>query len=111
MWGLGSYWWWTTNAWLIALVISRGALGTLFPAAVARIYPKEKIKALARNQTWRDVGAAVVPLAAGVRLAFIGPELMHIIVAFAFYFCGHNVCPVSGVGFDYSICKLNSYCR
>jgi DHA1 family inner membrane transport protein len=70
----------------IFLVISRGALGTLFPAAVARIYPKEKIKALARNQTWRDVGAAVGPLAAGACLAFSGPEIMHIIVAFAFIF-------------------------
>lgn len=70
----------------IALVISRGALGTLFPAAVARIYPEEKIKALARNQTWRDVGAAAGPLAAGACLAFIEPEIMHIIVALAFIF-------------------------
>ena len=70
----------------IALVISRGALGTLFPAAVARIYPEEKIKALARNQTWRDVGAAAGPLAAGACLAFIEPEIMHIIVAIAFTF-------------------------
>ena len=70
----------------VFLVISRGALGTLFPAAVARVYPKEKIKALARNQTWRDVGAAVGPLATGACLAFSGPEIMHIIVAFAFIF-------------------------
>ena len=68
----------------IALVISRGALGTLFPAAVARIYPEDKIKALARNQTWRDVGAAAGPLAAGACLAFIRPEIMHIFVASAF---------------------------
>ena len=70
----------------IALVISRGALGTLFPAAVARIYPEEKIKALARNQTWRDVGAAAGPLAAGACLAFIRPEIMHMIVGTAFVF-------------------------
>ena len=68
----------------IVLIISRGALGTLFPAAVARIYPEDKIKALARNQTWRDVGAAAGPLAAGACLAFIGPEVMHIFVALAF---------------------------
>ena len=68
----------------IVLIISRGALGTLFPAAVARIYPEDKIKALARNQTWRDVGAAAGPLAAGACLAFIGPEIMHIFVALAF---------------------------
>ena len=68
----------------VALVVSRGALGTLFPAAVARIYPEDKIKALARNQTWRDVGAAAGPLAAGACLAFIRPEIMHIFVALAF---------------------------
>ena len=68
----------------IALIVSRGALGTLFPAAVARIYPADKIKALARNQTWRDVGAAAGPLAAGACLAFIRPEVMHIFVALAF---------------------------
>jgi DHA1 family inner membrane transport protein len=70
----------------IALIISRGALGTLFPAAVARIYPEDKIKALARNQTWRDVGAAAGPLAAGAFLAFAGPKIMHIFVALAFIF-------------------------
>ena len=70
----------------IALVMSRGALGTLFPAAVARIYPDEKIKALARNQTWRDVGAAAGPFAAGACLAFISPQVMHIFVALAFIF-------------------------
>ena len=68
----------------IALVLARGALGTLFPAAVARIYPEDKIKALARNQTWRDVGAAAGPLATGLCLAFIAPELMHIFIALAF---------------------------
>ena len=70
----------------VVLIVSRGALGTLFPAAVARIYPEDKIKALARNQTWRDVGAAAGPLAAGACLAFIGPETMHIFVALAFIF-------------------------
>ena len=69
----------------IALIISRGALGTLFPAAVARIYP-DKIKALARNQTWRDVGAAAGPLAAGACLAFAEPKTMHVFVALAFIF-------------------------
>ena len=68
----------------VALVLSRGALGTLFPAAVARIHPEDKIKALARNQTWRDLGAAAGPFAAGACLAFIAPETMHIFVAFAF---------------------------
>ena len=68
----------------VLLVLARGALGTFFPAAVARIYPDTKIKALARNQTWRDVGAAAGPLATGASLSFISPEMMHIIVAIAF---------------------------
>ncbi len=68
----------------VALVLARGALGTLFSAAVARIYPEDKIKALARNQTWRDVGAAAGPLATGACLAFIAPEMMHVFVALAF---------------------------
>ena len=74
--------------WLIAgsclLVIARGALGTLFAAAVAKIYQDSKIKALARNQTWRDIGAAAGPLAAGAALTILSPELMHIGLAAAF---------------------------
>ena len=74
--------------WLIAgsclLVIARGALGTLFAAAVAKIYQDSKIKALARNQTWRDIGAAAGPLAAGAALTILSPELLHIGLAAAF---------------------------
>ena len=74
--------------WLIAgsclLVIARGALGTLFAAAVAKIYQDSKIKALARNQTWRDIGAAAGPLAAGAALTILSPELLHIGSAAAF---------------------------
>ena len=66
------------------LVLARGALGTFFPAAVAHIYPGAKLKALARNQTWRDVGAAVGPLATGAGLAVVSPEVMHLVVAGAF---------------------------
>jgi DHA1 family inner membrane transport protein len=68
----------------IALVLARAALGTLFPAAVVKIYPKNKVKALARNQTWRDIGAAAGPLIAGSCFGIISPELMHILVAIAF---------------------------
>ena len=68
----------------IALVLARGALGTLFPAAVAKIYSQNKVKALTRNQTWRDVGAAIGPLLAGASLSVISPEFMHIFVAIAF---------------------------
>ena len=65
------------------LVIARGALGTLFAAAVAKIYRDSKIKALARNQTWRDIGAAAGPLATGAALTVTSPEILHIGLAVA----------------------------
>ena len=67
--------------WLVVgsclLVIARGALGTLFAAAVAKIYQDSKVNALARNQTWRDIGAAAGPLVAGAALSVISPEILH----------------------------------
>ena len=95
----------------IVLVISRGALGTLFPAAVARIYPKEKIKALARNQTWRDVGSCCWPTCSGSMSCLHRTRINAYNCCIRLYFCVHIVCPVSGVAVDYSICILNSYCR
>ena len=73
--------------WLIVgsclLVLARGALGTLFAAAVAKINHDSKITALARNQTWRDIGAAAGPLAAGTALTVISAEILHIGLAVA----------------------------
>ena len=66
------------------LVLARGALGTLFAAAVAKIYQDSKIKALARNQTWRDIGAAAGPLVTGAALTIMSPELLHLGLAVAF---------------------------
>ena len=67
--------------WLIAgsclLVIARGALGT-FCRCRGKIYQDSKIKALARNQTWRDIGAAAGPLAAGAALTVHIAEILHI---------------------------------
>ena len=75
-------------SWLVVgsclLVIARGALGTLFAAAVAKIYKDSKVRALARNQTWRDIGAAAGPLVAGAALTVISPEILHIGLAVAF---------------------------
>lgn len=68
----------------LAVVLARGALGTLFGAAVARIYQEDKIRALARNQTWRDIGAASGPLITGAFLTLIAPEVIHFVVALAF---------------------------
>ena len=73
--------------WLIVgsclLVLARGALGTLFAAAVAKINHNSKITALARNQTWRDIGAAAGPLAAGTALTVTSAEILHIGLAVA----------------------------
>ena len=76
--------------WLLAgsllLVLARGAMGTLFAVAVTKIYRESKVTALARNQTWRDIGAAAGPLVAGFALTIVSPELLHIGLALAFSF-------------------------
>ena len=64
----------------VALVICRGALGTLFPAAASKLYQNDRMTALTRNQTWRDIGAAAGPLLAGVLLAHISAEMIHLIM-------------------------------
>ena len=71
--------------WLVSgsllIVIARGALGTLFPAAVAHFAPAGVLQPLARNQTWRDIGAAAGPLGTGVLLGVFTPEAMHLAIA------------------------------
>jgi len=69
----------------IAIVVARGALGTLIPAAVALFAPGGVLQPLARNQTWRDIGAALGPLITGFVLASTTPEFLHIIIAAAFF--------------------------
>jgi DHA1 family inner membrane transport protein len=68
----------------IAVVLGRGALGTLFPTAVAYFAPKEVLQPLARNQTWRDIGAAVGPIATGFLLHIIKPQEMLLALAFVY---------------------------
>ena len=65
----------------IAIVVARGALGTLFPAAVANFTPNNVLQSLARNQTWRDMGAALGPLATGFLFDVISAETLHLAVA------------------------------
>jgi len=71
--------------WLVAgataIVIARGALGTLIPAAVALFAPTAVLQPLARNQTWRDLGAAAGPLATGFVLGAATPEALHLALA------------------------------
>jgi len=74
--------------WLVAgaaaTVVARGALGTLIPAAVALFAPTGGLQPLARNQTWRDVGAAAGPLATGFVLGAATPEALHLALAAIF---------------------------
>jgi predicted MFS family arabinose efflux permease len=39
---------------------------------------------LARNQTWRDIGAALGPLSTGFMLAVTSPEALHLVLAVVF---------------------------
>ena len=68
----------------IAVVLGRGALGTLFPTAVAYFAPAEVLQPLARNQTWRDIGAAVGPIATGFLLHIFKPQDMLLALAFVY---------------------------
>ncbi len=77
--GLG---WLYTGA--TAIVLARGALGTLIPAAVALFAPDAVLQSLARNQTWRDIGAALGPLTTGFVLSSTTPETLHLILAAVF---------------------------
>lgn len=65
----------------VCIIVSRGALAALFPAAVAQFAKAGVLQPLARNQTWRDVGAAVGPIAAGLLLTVATPEAMHLALA------------------------------
>lgn len=67
-----------------AIVIARGALGTLIPAAVALFASSNVLQPLARNQTWRDIGAALGPLSTGFLLAVTSPEVLHLVLAAVF---------------------------
>ena len=66
------------------MVICRGALGTLFPAAAAALYQQNHMHALTRNQTWRDIGAAAGPLLAGLLLGVMSAQMLHLIMLVLF---------------------------
>ena len=68
----------------VAIVLARGALGTLFPAAASSFQSDQALDAMARNQTWRDIGAAVGPLATGFAITIVSPQSLHIGVAVIF---------------------------
>lgn len=68
----------------VAMVIARGALGTLLPAAVAKFASGSVLTPLARNATWRDIGAAAGPLLTGGLLLVATPEQLHLGIALGF---------------------------
>ena len=68
----------------IAIVLGRGALGTLIPSAVALFAVRAVLRPLARNLTWRDIGAAAGPLTTGFALSFVKPEILHLILGTVF---------------------------
>ena len=68
-----------TIAGALLMLFFRSALGVLGPAVVVRRMPatQSAIGDLARMHAWRDVGAAVGPLATGVLLTVTSAELLH----------------------------------
>ena len=67
-----------------AIILGRGALGTLIPAAVALFATGPIMGPMARNLTWRDIGAAAGPLITGFLLGVTTPELLHLLVSVVF---------------------------
>ena len=70
----------------LAIIVARGALGTLISAAVVLFAPSGVLQPLARNLTWRDIGAAAGPLTAGFLLGLMRPETIHLVLA-AIFLC------------------------
>ena len=72
-----------TIAGALLMLVFRSALTVLGPAVVVRQIPVTQpvIGDLARMHAWRDVGAAVGPLATGVLLTVTSPELLHGVMA------------------------------
>ena len=61
--------------------LMQAVLRTLFPTAVAHFSPAGVLQPLARNQTWRGIGAALGPLATGFLLDVCSAETLHLAVA------------------------------
>jgi len=64
-----------------AIIVSHGALAALCPAAVAHFSTLGVMQPSARNQVWRDVGAAVGPIGAGFLIGIVTPEVMLLVLA------------------------------
>jgi MFS transporter, DHA1 family, inner membrane transport protein len=60
-----------------AIVLTRGALGTLAVVLVARLNPGQHMSALSVYATWRDLGAAIGPLVAGFSVNAVGVPILY----------------------------------
>ena len=59
---------------LVATIVLRALLQPLTGPLVAEVYPgPERVRALARQATWRDIGAGIGPLAAGLLFPVASP--------------------------------------
>lgn len=69
----------------LVMLLFRGALASLGPAVIAQSLGSDEdaLGALARMQTWRDIGASAGPLATGFLLSVVSAEMQHGMVAFA----------------------------
>jgi len=69
---------------VIPIILGRGALGTLIPSAVALFTERSALRPIARNLTWRDIGAALGPLTSGFALSLVKPETLHLVIGIVF---------------------------
>ncbi|WP_203076076.1 MFS transporter [Falsiroseomonas ponticola] len=73
---IGVGWLWVGSLMVVGL---RGLLQPLpAPVAASRAPPEERVAALARMATWRDIGAGVGPLAAGVLLPLVPAVVLYL---------------------------------
>ncbi len=73
---VGVGWLWAGSLLVVGL---RGLLQPLpAPVAAARVRPEERVAALARMATWRDIGAGLGPLAAGVLLPLVPAVVLYL---------------------------------
>jgi MFS transporter, DHA1 family, inner membrane transport protein len=72
-----------TIAGALIMLVFRGALASLGPATIVQRTRKDEsvMAPLARMQAWRDFGAAVGPLGAGVAIGFVSAAALHGVVA------------------------------
>lgn len=69
----------------LVMLLFRGALASLGPAVITQSLhaDEDALGALARMQTWRDIGASAGPLVTGFLLTILSAEIQHGLVAVA----------------------------